>query len=79
MLEIDAVLALVFLVVVVGGVVIASGRRRSGGPPELPANTELARVLDRILAVDEAFPQLPTKLRDEAKRITRTYYRELDE
>ena len=82
MLEVDAFLALVFLVVVGAVVVVATGRRNDARQQELPTNTELARavrLLDRILAVDEAFPQLPTELRDEAKRITRTYYRELDE
>jgi hypothetical protein len=82
MLEIDAFLALVFLVVVGAVIVALSNRRNVTAPAELPPNTELARavrLLDRILAVDEAFPQLPTELRDEAKRITRTYYRELDE
>jgi hypothetical protein len=86
MLEVDAFLAVVFLVVV-GAVLYAALQR--GGRGALPSSaaatppsTELARavrLLDRILAVDEAFPQLPTELRDEAKRITASFYRELDE
>ena len=78
MLKVDLFLA-VLLLVVVGGAVLVSIARNAVRRPE--PNTELARavrLLDRILAVDEAFPQLPIELRDEAKRITATYYRELD-
>ena len=83
MFEIDALLAVVFLLVI-GVVVVATVQRGALRAKQLQSqpNTELARavrLLDRILAVDDAFPQLPTELRDEAKRITATYYRELEE
>ena len=82
MLEID-VFGAALLVALVVLVAMVAGRRRTGPSlPPAPPSTELARavrLLDRILAVDDAFPQLPTDLRDEAKRITATYYRELDE
>jgi hypothetical protein len=81
MLQID-VFGAVLVVAVIVLAVLASRRRPPPPALEAPTNTELARavrLLDRILAVDEAFPQLPTELRDEAKRITATYYRELEE
>ena len=73
---------LVVLAVAVVGAVVIGAIQRSLVRTQTQPNTELARavrLLDRILAVDDAFPQLPTDLRDEAKRITATYYRELDE
>ena len=37
------------------------------------------RILDRILAVDDAFPQIPSDLRQEAKAFTAEYYKELNQ
>jgi hypothetical protein len=81
MLEIDAVGAVLLLVIAALFALVVT-RQRALPRATAEPNTELARavrLLDRILAVDDAFPQLPTDLRDEAKRITATYYRELDE
>jgi hypothetical protein len=81
MLKVEIFLAGLAVVIVVVAAVAAALQRSATRTQALP-NTELARavrLLDRILAVDDAFPQLPTDLRDEAKRITATYYRELDE
>ena len=79
MIEVDAFLLIVTLVIV-GAFVIVSIQRNIVRAKQLP-NTDLARamrLLDRILAIDAAFPQLPTDLRDEAKRMTTDFYRELE-
>lgn len=54
--------------------VIAS-RRMAAPTRELAA---AVRALDRILAYDDAVSSLSTELRDEARRITRTYHKELN-
>ena len=80
MLKLELFLAVV-VVAIAGVVVVVTAIQRSALRSQEQPHTELARavrLLDRILAVDDAFPQLPTELRDEAKRITSTYYRELE-
>jgi hypothetical protein len=79
MLAVDAFLV-VLVLAIIGGVVVVAMQRNTVKARNLP-NAELARavrILDRILAVDDAVPQLPKDLRDEAKRLTSTYYRELE-
>ncbi len=53
---------------------VVAAKRRALPSRELAA---AVRTLDRILAYDDAVPSLSTELRDEARRITRHYHKEI--
>lgn len=58
-----------------GSIAWASAQRRLAVPSRELADA--VRVLDRILAYDDSVAALSTTLREEAQRVTRTYYKEL--
>ena len=59
----------------IGGLAYVVAAKRSAGPTRELANA--VRVLDRILAYDDAVSSLSADLRREALAITRSYHKEL--
>lgn len=53
---------------------VVASKRLAAPTRELAA---AVRVLDRILAYDDAVSSLSAELRDEARRVTSTYHKEL--
>ena len=54
---------------------VMAAKRQSAPSREL---ARAVRLLDRILAFDDAVTSLPTDLRNEAKAITSSFYKELN-
>ena len=54
---------------------VVAAKRQAAPSREL---ARAVRVLDRILAYDDAIASLPTELRDEARSVTAGYYKELN-
>lgn len=73
----DLAIVLAVLVAVAGlvarSVVRAQARTHQG--PEL---AHAMRLLDQVLASDNAVPQLPTRLRAEVIKTVATYYKEIE-
>ncbi|MBW3614893.1 MAG: hypothetical protein KY439_06225 [Actinobacteria bacterium] len=72
--------ALIVAVAIVVATAMASlayvmGAKRQGGPSRELATA--VRLLDRILAYDDAVTSLSPELRDEARRFTQRFYKEL--
>ena len=70
-----AILSALVLASAIGSVAYVIGAKQQAGPTrELAA---AVRVLDRILAYDDSVTALSQPLRDEAKKVTSNYYKEL--
>lgn len=72
--------AIVLMVLIVaGGLVIRSAvkvqAKSKGHGPEL---AHAMRLLDRVIASDDALPQLPQPLRVDIERTVHTYYKEIE-
>lgn len=67
--------AVVFAAALLSVAYVVGSKRLAAPTRELAA---AVRVLDRILAYDDAVPSLSSELRDEARRITSNYYKELN-
>ncbi len=59
----------------IGGLAYVIAAKKSAGPTRELANA--VRVLDRVLAYDDAVTCLSSELRDEASRVVRQYQKEL--
>lgn len=68
-------IAIVLVVlVIVGGLVVRSLIRIQAKNPPLE---HAIRLLDRVLASDDAVPQLPSALREDIARTVSTHYKEI--
>ena len=65
----------VVLAAAIGGLAYVIAAKRSAGPTRELANA--VRVLDRILAYDDAVSSLSADLRREAQTVTSNYHKEL--
>lgn len=82
MMAVDAVIVIIILgaIVLVGMSLVAHAQKK----PEINADHErralatAVRLLDEILAVDTAVPQLPTPLKNKAQAYVNSYYKELE-
>jgi hypothetical protein len=68
------VVGLVLVAAIVGTALVVAAKR-SGQPDRDLAGA--IRLLDRILAYDDAVTSLSPELRDEARRLVSSYYKEL--
>lgn len=59
----------------IAGLAYVIAAKKSAGPTRELANA--IRVLDRVLAYDDAVTALSAELRDEASRLVRRYHKEL--
>ena len=75
MIALAVAAAVVFAAALLSVAYVIGSKRLAAPTRELAA---AVRVLDRILAYDDAVTSLSSELRDEARRITSNYYRELN-
>ena len=82
MLVVDALIVVALVAAtVVAGTALAGRSSRTGARADAAGSRELAqamRLLDRVRAVDDAVPQLPSTLRTEVDRVVTTYYKEIE-
>lgn len=67
-----------FGLVIAGGLVVRSVVRTQAKTQSGPELAHAMRLLDQVLASDNAIPQLPRQLKNDITKTVGTYYREIE-